>query len=57
MSDTFTCVVCGGTFEKGCTDEEAPAEREKVYWVEDPDGWAMVCEDCYNPGMQIIVAG
>ena len=27
--DLFQCQACGGTFEKGCTDEEALEEMKK----------------------------
>jgi hypothetical protein len=31
--DTFTCSVCGGTFEKAWTDEEAKAELDNTFAV------------------------
>jgi hypothetical protein len=45
MSDnTFTCEACGGTFEKGWTDEEA-AERAGNGW--DGTDCSVACHDCY----------
>jgi NAD-dependent SIR2 family protein deacetylase len=47
MADTFTCAHCGGTFEKGWSDEEAKAEEVEVWGgeVEDP---TLVCDECFQ---------
>jgi hypothetical protein len=46
--NTFTCAACGGTFEKGWSDEEAAAEALEVWGPLDPDDEATVCDDCYK---------
>lgn len=48
MTDTYTCEQCGGTFEKGWTDEEAQAEAERLWGEGGPDDPATVCDDCFN---------
>jgi hypothetical protein len=46
MTDTFTCALCGGVFEKGWTDEEAAAERAANGWTgTDCD---VTCDDCFK---------
>lgn len=48
-SDTYTCAHCGGTFERGWTDEEAQAESVQNFGVRgDAPGMALVCDDCYQ---------
>ena len=47
MSDnTYTCEVCGGTFEKGWTDAEAEAERTANGWASTDCG--VTCDDCFK---------
>ena len=47
----FTCESCGGTFDKGWSDEEAAAEAQGNFPginVSDPDEAGVVCDDCYQ---------
>jgi len=48
--NTFTCAICGETFEKGWMDEEAAAEAEKVFGAHLDDD-AVVCDDCFKQFM------
>jgi hypothetical protein len=46
---TFTCGACGGTFDKGVSDEEAEAERQALTpdgMLEDETG--VTCGDCFR---------
>lgn len=46
---TFTCAACGGTYEKGVSDEEQQAEAEELMPVADLDeGTGTVCGDCFR---------
>ena len=47
MSDKeYTCSACGGTFDKGWTDEEALDEKEQM-WGDIPlDQCDVICDDC-----------
>lgn len=47
MPETFTCVMCGGTYEKGWSDEEARAEREALFG-KTPERDAVVCDECFQ---------
>lgn len=47
MSDKFTCAVCGETFDKGWSDEEALAELDKTFGVP-VEECSAVCDSCYN---------
>lgn len=53
MSDTFTCEVCGETYEKGWTDEEAIAEQLEVFGTTSEDD-GVACEDCYAAVMRSL---
>jgi hypothetical protein len=49
--ETFTCEMCGGTFEKGCSDDEANAEAKANFGVDNAsthEGMATVCDPCYE---------
>lgn len=48
MPDTFICAECGGTFEKGWTDEEAAAECQERFPGNQLDQCAVVCDECYQ---------
>ena len=48
MSDTYECANCGGTFEKGVTDDEALAELNETLPGIPVEECAMFCDDCYN---------
>jgi DNA-directed RNA polymerase subunit RPC12/RpoP len=47
MKETYKCSVCGITYKKGWTDEEAKEELCDTFGdiaIEDCD---IVCDDCY----------
>lgn len=44
----FRCAMCGGIFEKGRPDEEAVAEREKLFGFLREEECDLVCEDCFQ---------
>jgi hypothetical protein len=47
MTEQFTCGLCGETYDKAWTDEEAQKESERIFGpdIEDPE---VVCDDCYK---------
>lgn len=47
MSNTYTCSLCGETFDKGWSDEEAEAELASTFAVPKVD-CNLVCDDCYK---------
>ena len=51
MSDTFTCAACGGTFDKGWSDDEMWAEA-LVHGFDPHDQNVLVCDDCFEPVME-----
>ncbi len=46
--ETFTCLNCLETFEKGWSDEEALAEKDDLYSDTLLTDCAIVCDDCFN---------
>jgi hypothetical protein len=44
----YTCAYCGGTFNKGWSDEEAMAEQEEAFPDVNLSDCAMVCDACYK---------
>lgn len=43
---TYCCAHCGGTFEKGRSDEECQAEADALWGgIDDP---VLVCDDCWQ---------
>jgi hypothetical protein len=47
MAKTFTCDNCGKTFEAGWSEEEALAERDRLFSsLELAQGVAVLCDDC-----------
>jgi hypothetical protein len=51
VTETFTCASCGGTFDKGWSDEEAATEAEEFFPginVTDPAEAGVVCDGCYQ---------
>lgn len=48
MSNEFTCAVCGETYEKAHTEEEAKEEFELLYPDEPFDEAELICEDCFQ---------
>jgi hypothetical protein len=51
MTAHFTCENCGGTFEKGWSDEEARAEAIGTFGAM-PAEPAQVCDECYDMIME-----
>lgn len=48
-TETFDCALCGGTFEKGRSDEEAEAEYQVTFTEEQKaEPRKIACEDCYR---------
>jgi len=48
MSEEFTCAVCEGVFNKGRSEEEALAEKDRL-WGELPvEECDLVCDDCFK---------
>lgn len=47
-SSNFTCAVCGETFEKLRTDEEAMAEAKEKFGDDLGDDLLVVCDDCFR---------
>lgn len=45
---TYTCELCRGTFDKTISDEQAVAERTVLWPNEEPDGFALVCDECFE---------
>lgn len=53
-TETYDCGVCGGTFEKGWSDDEAKAEYALNFPQEkaaDLNRGPFVCDDCYQQFM------
>jgi hypothetical protein len=48
MSDTFKCVLCGGEFEKGWSDDEAKDELDETFPGISTEECDLVCDDCYK---------
>jgi hypothetical protein len=48
----FTCAVCGETFDKAWSDEEAEAEAAEL-WTPDElaAGISVICDDCFQRGL------
>ena len=46
VKTSFTCADCGGTFEKGRSDEDALAESAARFGELPIDELAVVCGDC-----------
>lgn len=44
----FTCAECGGTFEKGRTDEEALSELKIKFPGHNPEDCEIICDDCWK---------
>ncbi len=46
-TETYNCAVCGETFTKGRSDEEARAEQHEL-WGDLPDEECdILCDDCF----------
>lgn len=50
LGDPFTCDVCGQTFTRAWSDEEAMAEARSLYPAEhlDAEEPGVVCDDCFQ---------
>jgi hypothetical protein len=48
MSDEYTCAICGGTFKKGWSEEEALAEKDVLFAGVPIDECAVVCDPCWK---------
>lgn len=48
MTEQFTCAMCGGTFDKAWTDEEATAEAAENFTPEELKDQAVVCDPCFK---------
>jgi hypothetical protein len=47
--DTYTCAMCGETYKKGWSDEEAKEEYEEAFPCADSEEpIRVVCDDCYK---------
>lgn len=44
----FKCVMCGGEFESGWTEEESHAELVSTFGDIPSDDCVLVCDDCYQ---------
>lgn len=49
---SYTCSVCGETFDKGWSDEEAEAELTSTFPGQDKSECEIVCDDCYQEIMK-----
>lgn len=47
-NDKYTCVVCGETYEKEISDEEAAENLKEEFPGFDPEDCAIVCDPCYQ---------
>jgi len=47
-NDQYTCALCGGTFDKGWSEEEAEAEA-KLLWGDMPEeDREVICDTCFQ---------
>ena len=53
---TYTCEQCGGTFIRTITDDQAVAEMTALWPNEKPEGFALVCGECFEEIMGRSVA-
>jgi len=44
----YRCEWCNGIFDKGWSDEEAMAEKERDFEAVPMEACAVVCDDCYQ---------
>jgi hypothetical protein len=56
MTETFTCEMCGGNYEKGWSDEEAEAEAKALFGELALQDRVVVCEDCYKRVVLVVEA-
>lgn len=55
--ELFTCAICGETFEKENTEEEALDELEKNFGTRDTSECEIVCTECYEYALGLIQFG
>lgn len=48
MSDEYTCAVCGQTFTKGWTEDEALAEKSEFFGDIPIEECEIVCDPCWK---------
>lgn len=49
MTDEYTCAVCGETYKKGWSDEDAFEEYQETFPdVPENEPMEVVCDDCYQ---------
>lgn len=49
MSESeFTCAMCGETYEKEYSDDQAEAELAALFPGFTPDDCDLVCDDCFE---------
>ena len=48
----FQCEACGGTFEKGCTNQQALEEMKKNFGDLPEENQAVICDVCYQKFMK-----
>lgn len=48
MTATFTCALCGETYEKDWTDEEAEAEKDQLWGDVPLEECEIICDDCFK---------
>lgn len=44
----YTCAMCGNTYTKAWSDEEAKAELEENFPDFEADACDIMCDDCYK---------
>lgn len=44
----YQCAKCKEIFEKGWSDEEAHAEKEKLFPQLEPEDEAIICDECFK---------
>lgn len=55
--ETYQCALCGGTFEKGRSDEDAVAEAKKLFGVDNANtdpSMLVICDPCFQTEMSTI---
>jgi len=48
MSEVFKCAMCGETFEKARTEEEALEELNELFGDTPVEECEVVCDDCWQ---------
>lgn len=45
---TYTCAMCGTTYNYAWTDEEAAAEKDALWGDVPLDECSVICDDCFK---------